>query len=289
MNITKEQLKFLETQKISLDKIFDATGLSKTEYHKSMKEADKIIAIGVTPCAKFSHSMRTRNGHCVQCNTATIAFLERHYEKGYIYIAGSKKEEVIKVGFASDINNREESLNDEGYGEINDWKILFQVMCKDAGKIEFHTHKKLNKYLINRSYLKNNKKNECYEIFSCSYSLAKKTLDEDIGDNNNIKKSFENLPIIKEYSFDNVMGGLKRVVSTKERVERAKPLIRKTNTIEKESTNKIEDVIEDEIEITNTSNILKKENKKKEKPLSIWMISLFFIVFFAIIKTCAMN
>ena len=74
MNITKEQLKFLETQKISLDKIFDATGLSKTEYHKSMKEMDKIIAIGVTPCAKFSHSMRTRNGHCVQCNTATIAF-----------------------------------------------------------------------------------------------------------------------------------------------------------------------------------------------------------------------
>ena len=285
MNITKEQLKFLETQKISLDKIFDATGLSKTEYHKSMKEMDKIIAIGVTPCAKFSHSMRTRNGHCVQCNTATIAFLERHYEKGYIYIAGSKNEEVIKVGFASDINNREESLNDEGYGEINDWKIIFQVMCKDAGKIEFRTHKKLNKYLINRSYLKNNKKNECYEIFSCSYSLAKKTLDENIGDNNNIKKSFENLPIINEYNFDNVMGGLKRVVSTKERVERAKPLIRKPNIVKKKSTNKIKD----KIKITNTPNILKKKNKKKEKSLSIWMVSLFFIVFFALIKTCAMN
>ena len=285
MNITKEQLKFLETQKISLDKIFDATGLSKTEYHKSMKEMDKIIAIGVTPCAKFSHSMRTRNGHCVQCNTATIAFLERHYEKGYIYIAGSKKEEVIKVGFASDINNREESLNDEGYGEINDWKILFQVMCKDAGKIEFRTHKKLNKYLINRSYLKNNKKNECYEIFSCSYSLAKKTLDENIGDNNNIKKSFENLPIINEYNFDNVMGGLKRIVSTKERVERAKPLIRKPNIVKKKSTNKIQD----KIEITNNPNNLKKENTKKEKSLSIWMVSLFFIVFFALIKTCAMN
>ena len=275
MNITKEQLKFLETQKISLDKIFDATGLSKTEYHKSMKEMDKIIAIGVTPCAKFSHSMRTRNGHCVQCNTATIAFLERHYEKGYIYIAGSKKEEVIKVGFASDINNREESLNDEGYGEINDWKILFQVMCKDAGKIEFHTHKKLNKYLINRSYLKNNKKNECYEIFSCSYSLAKKTLDENIGDNNNIKKSFENLPIINEYNFDNVMGGLKRVVSTKERVERAKPLIRKPNIVKKKSTNKIKD----KIKITNTPNNLKKKIKRKKNHyLYGWF--RYFLLFF---------
>ena len=274
MNITKEQLKFLETQKISLDKIFDATGLSKTEYHKSMKEMDKIIAIGVTPCAKFSHSMRTRNGHCVQCNTATIAFLERHYEKGYIYIAGSKNEEVIKVGFASDINNREESLNDEGYGEINDWKIIFQVMCKDAGKIEFRTHKKLNKYLINRSYLKNNKKNECYEIFSCSYSLAKKTLDENIGDSKNIKKSFENLPIIDEYNFDNVMGGLKRVVSTKEGVERAKPIIRKSNINQKETTSKNEDVIEHEVEVE------VKEKKSNNKLIYIAIATIIILIIY---------
>jgi hypothetical protein len=240
MNITKEQIKFLEAQKISLDKIFDATGLSKTEYHKIMKDMDKSIAISVTPCAKLAHSMRTRNGHCVQCNTAAIAFLARHYEKGYIYIAGSKKEEVIKVGFASDINNRERSLNSESYGEIDDWKIIFHVMCKDAGKIEFNTHKRLNKYLANKSYLKNNKINKCYEIFSCSYSLAKKTLDENIGDTKNIKKSFENLPIIDEYNFDNVIGGLKKVLSIKEGVERAKPLARKSNIVEKKINNKIE-------------------------------------------------
>jgi len=274
MNITNEQLKFLETQKISLDKIFDATGLSKTEYHKTMKEMDKIIAIGVTPCAKSSHSMRTRNGHCVQCNTATIAFLERHYEKGYIYIAGSKMEEVVKVGFASDINNREQSLNDEGYGEINDWKILFQVRCKDAGKIEFHTHKKLNKYLTNRSYLKNNKRNECYEILRCSYSLAKKTLDENIGDSKNIKKSFENLPIIDEYNFDNVMGGLKRVVSTKEGVERAKPIIRKSNINQKETTSKNEDVIEHEVEVE------VKEKKSNNKLIYIAIATIIILIIY---------
>jgi hypothetical protein len=285
MNITQEQLNFLEVQKISLDKIFDATGLSKTEYHQIMKEADKIIAIGVTPCAKFSHSMRTRNGHCVQCNTASIAFLERHYDKGYIYIAGSKKEEVVKVGFASDINNREQSLNDEGYGEINDWKIIFQVMCKNAGKIEFNTHKKLNKYLTNRNYLKNNKRNECYEIFSCSYSLAKKTLDKNIGDTKNIKKSFENLPIVDDYEFDNIIGGLKRVIPTKKTFERAKPIIRKSNIVKKETYNKTKV----KIETNKTSESLKQKTKKNEKPLSIWMVPLFFIVFFALIKTCAMN
>ena len=233
MKLTSEQLNFLETQKVSLDKIFDAEGLSKSDYHPLMKEMDKIIAIGVTPCAKFSHTMRTRNGHCVQCNTASIAYLERHYDKGYIYIAGSKKEKVVKIGFTSNINNREESLNNENYGQINDWKILFQVMCKNAGKIEFHTHKKLSKYLTDKNYLKNNKRNQCYEIFSCSYSLAKKTLDENIGDKKNIKKIKENTNIINEYEFKNIPVNKKRQVISRVISERAKPIIRKTISAKK--------------------------------------------------------
>lgn len=244
MKLTSEQLNFLETQKVSLDKIFDAEGLSRSDYQPLMKEMDKIIAIGVTPCAKFSHTMRTRSGSCVQCNTASIAFLERYYDKGYIYIAGSKKEKVVKVGFATNINNREESLNNGNYGEINDWKILFQVMCKNAGKIEFNTHKKLSKYLTDKSYLKNNKRNQCYEIFSCSYSLAKNTLDENIGDRKNIKKLKENIKIIKEYEFDNVPVNRKRKVISKVISERAKPIIRKT---------------------INTKTIVNKKNTVKQK------------------------
>ena len=279
MKLAPEQLNFLETQKISLDKIFDAEGLSKSDYHPLMKEMDKIIAIGVTPCAKFSHTMRTRNGHCVQCNTASIAYLERHYDKGYIYIAGSKKEKVVKIGFASNINNREESLNNENYGEISDWKILFQVTCKNAGKIEFNTHKKLSKYLTDKSYLKNNKRNQCYEIFSCSYSLAKETLDENIGDRKNIKKLKENINIINEYEFDNIPVNKKRKAISKVITERAKPIIRKT---------------------INTKTIVSKKNtfkQKKDKKKVIsetqktnsyipnWLIILIIIIIGAIIIT----
>jgi len=278
MKLTSEQLNFLETQKVSLDKIFDAEGLSRSDYQPLMKEMDKIIAIGVTPCAKFSHTMRTRSGSCVQCNTASIAFLERYYDKGYIYIAGSKKEKVVKVGFATNINNREESLNNGNYGEINDWKILFQVMCKNAGKIEFNTHKKLSKYLTDKSYLKNNKRNQCYEIFSCSYSLAKNTLDENIGDRKNIKKLKENIKIIKEYEFDNVPVNRKRKVISKVISERAKPIIRKTiNTktiVNKKNTVKQKKDKKDVIPETQQSNF----------SIPNWLIILIIITLTAIVK-----
>jgi len=278
MKLTSEQLNFLETQKVSLDKIFDAEGLSRSDYQPLMKEMDKIIAIGVTPCAKFSHTMRTRSGSCVQCNTASIAFLERYYDKGYIYIAGSKKEKVVKVGFATNINNREESLNNGNYGEINDWKILFQVMCKNAGKIEFNTHKKLSKYLTDKSYLKNNKRNQCYEIFSCSYSLAKNTLDENIGDRKNIKKLKENIKIIKEYEFDNVPVNRKRKVISKVISERAKPIIRKTiNTktiVNKKNTVKQKKDKKDVIPETQQSNF----------SIPNWLIILIIITLTAVVK-----
>jgi hypothetical protein len=279
MKLTPEQLNFLETQKVSLDRIFDAEGLSRSDYQPLMKEMDKIIAIGVTPCAKFSHTMRIRSGSCVQCNTANIAFLERYYDRGYIYIAGSKKEKVVKIGFTSNINNREESLNNGNYGEINDWKILFQVTCKNAGKIEFNTHKKLSKYLTDKSYLKNNKRNQCYEIFSCSYSLAKNTLDENIGDRKNIKKLKENIKIIKEYEFDNVPVNRKRKVISKVISERAKPIIRKTINTKT---------------IVNKKNTLKQKKDKNDvipeaqqsnSSIPNWLIILIMIILTAIIKT----
>ena len=205
MNITEEQLNFLESHNISLSEVFDATGLSRSQYQPIMKETEKIIAVGVTLCARSSHSMRTGAGHCVQCNTATIAYIERYYKKGHIYIAGSKKEKVVKVGFTSETTNRESSLNKQKYGEIDDWKILFFAMCKNAGKIECNTHKDLNKYLTDRSFVKNHKRNDCYEIFSCGYPFCKKTLDKNIGDKKNIIKFKEKTNLIGEYNFENII------------------------------------------------------------------------------------
>jgi len=38
MKLTQTQLLFLEKHRISIDQVFDATGLSKSDYHKQMKD-----------------------------------------------------------------------------------------------------------------------------------------------------------------------------------------------------------------------------------------------------------
>jgi hypothetical protein len=97
MNITEEQLVFLKENNIPLSKVFDATNQKREVYRKSMKALEKLIAINATPCSKYGHTIRTRNGHCCQCNTASIAYIKRHYANGYVYIVGSQENKVLKV------------------------------------------------------------------------------------------------------------------------------------------------------------------------------------------------
>ena len=40
------------------------------------------------------HRLRSRAGHCFQCDTARIAFVKRHHDTAYIYIAGSLETKV---------------------------------------------------------------------------------------------------------------------------------------------------------------------------------------------------
>ena len=62
-----------------------------------------------------------------------------------------------------------------------------------------------NKYLTDRSFVKNHKRNDCYEIFSCGYPFCKKTLDKNIGDKKNIIKFKEKTNLIGEYNFENII------------------------------------------------------------------------------------
>ena len=69
-----DQRKFLRDQKLPLSFLFDASGMRKVDYEAVMKRDEKFFAFGVTPCSKGGHSLRTRSGHCIQCDTAKIAY-----------------------------------------------------------------------------------------------------------------------------------------------------------------------------------------------------------------------
>ena len=106
-DLTRDQIDFLYSQEIPLSHVFDATGMRKVDYAKVMKDAGFSFAYGTTPCAKGGHSLRTRQGHCIQCSTSVISYQTRYRAPGYVYIAGSPGARLLKIGTTDELDRRE--------------------------------------------------------------------------------------------------------------------------------------------------------------------------------------
>ncbi len=72
--LNKQEINFLIEMEVPLEKTFDATEYSAAYYKSIMRRQDLWGAYGVTPCSAFGHQLRTRAGHCLQCNTSTISY-----------------------------------------------------------------------------------------------------------------------------------------------------------------------------------------------------------------------
>jgi len=174
--LTQEQISFLKEQKIDLKFVFNAEGLKKDEYKKVMKDLNKIIAYNVTPCKLKGHTLRTRSGHCCQCDTSKIAFQSRVDAKGVTYLAASLKGQIIKIGFTKAVEIRAESLIRTKYANLSDWEILFAIESDFAGRIENIANTHLNKYFYSFDYQHDNHIQESYETYHCSYSKGKQII-----------------------------------------------------------------------------------------------------------------
>jgi hypothetical protein len=182
--LTKEQIEFLSTQKISLGVVFNAEGLNAKERKSQMETLDMRFAYGVTPCRKMGHTLRSLAGDCIQCNTHVIAFTNRYFDKGFIYVSISSSKELLKIGCTKNVENRTSGLNNLSYGGINDWEIIFYDEVKEnAGKIEFDIHKKLSKFFYPVIYLRNGMTVNCREIFKCDKNYVLETVKNLIDEN----------------------------------------------------------------------------------------------------------
>jgi len=164
---TEEQLEFFLRHEIPLSQVFDATGYSTGEYKAIMRELGMVVAIGVSPCARSGHTVRTRAGHCAQCGTHNLAFLRRFDDAGYVYVAFSESLQLVKVGTTSDTNARLTTLNYFGYGGAYDWSIQFFSHCQRAGRVEFLAQQALWRYVVWRDYVKQGESVRCQELFKC--------------------------------------------------------------------------------------------------------------------------
>lgn len=175
-SLSLDQLSFLKTQKISRRDVFDATGLRPKEYQAKMEASGQYFAYGVTPCNAGKHELRSKAGHCIQCDTARIAYMQRHYKGSTVYLAGSVNGKMMKIGSTSNLTKRVGELCKEQYGGVSDWEMLAWANAKTAGRVEFDAHERLKAYSTDGSYVRNGQRQNCYELFECNYLVAKTAL-----------------------------------------------------------------------------------------------------------------
>ncbi|WP_038932204.1 GIY-YIG nuclease family protein [Bradyrhizobium japonicum] len=164
--LTEQELHFLYTQRIDESAIMDCSWMRSHGYKWHMEREGYLWCIAPKSCYA-GHRLRSRAGHCIQCDTARIAFVKRHHDTAYIYIAGSPQSKVVKIGNAIWPERRVTALNTRDYGGITDWVMLYHAKFEEAGKIEFAAHGRLFVY---RRGVK--------EIFRCNYETAHNALME---------------------------------------------------------------------------------------------------------------
>jgi hypothetical protein len=166
VELTERELNFLYRQRIDESAVMDCSWMRSHGYKGQMEEQGYLWCIAPKPCYA-GHRLRSRAGHCIQCDTARIAFVKRHHDTAYIYIAGSLESKVVKIGNAIWPERRVAALSTRYYGGITDWVMLYHARYDDAGKIEFDTHGRLFGY-----------RRGTKEVFRCNYETARKALME---------------------------------------------------------------------------------------------------------------
>ncbi len=172
---TDEVKSFVASQGIDENEVIDASRMSPRRYKAALEREGKLFAVVSRPCYR-GHHLRSKSGHCIQCDTARIAFIKRHYKNAYVYIVGSQSEKVLKIGSSDTPWNRGPHLNTLGYGGISDWKVLYYANFPDAGKVEFNVHSALSAYASPRKYFREGVETDCREIFACAYVTARNAL-----------------------------------------------------------------------------------------------------------------
>jgi T5orf172 domain len=196
---TEDELAFLRRHHFSEDDVHDGRSQGKRGRESSAKTAGKILVLTNTRCRAMGHRIRTRAGHCAQCNTANIAFTARETSPGNVYIAGSLSGRLIKIGTTGDITRRIRQQRTEQYGGFGDWSVLTSIYVNDAGKMEREVSSRIRGGRVFNGYIKDGHEQVAIEIIRCSFSAAFKALSDAVG---GILESQYWLDQNREYEFD---------------------------------------------------------------------------------------
>ena len=175
--LNAEELAFLRSQGISPSGVLIAPDLGRERAKEIAKARGLLIVLG-SRCKKAGHRLRTRSGHCIQCDPSKIAYQKRHSLHGFVYIAGSLNAKLIKVGGTEAIRDRVDRLRSERYGGAGDWLLLLHVELDRYGEAESRAHSILFRHRVEAPYLKDGHEQFGREVYRCSFSIAEAALDK---------------------------------------------------------------------------------------------------------------
>ena len=144
VELTAAELAFLKKYGLSANNVYDGRGQSKIKREAAAKRGgfDLILAAG---CTNGGHRLKTRPGHCAQCDTSKLARQTRYNTSGSVYIAGSLQTRLLKIGSTDNVELRERTLlYESGYASAPDWKLLFHTRVAKKGEVEAAALRSLN-------------------------------------------------------------------------------------------------------------------------------------------------
>lgn len=165
-SLAPDQAMFLLLHQIPLSRVFDAAGMKRAQYSRAMKDFDMLVAVNTTPCNAAGHTMRTRHGLCLQCDTSRVAYMLRGFNPGWLYLATSPETGLTKVGVASDPERRMRVLSNLAYGGASDWELVDTFEVANAGRVEAKIHARLASDRVAGTYWRDCVEVECYELFN---------------------------------------------------------------------------------------------------------------------------
>ena len=112
------------------------------------------------------------------------AHRKRFFEPGYVYIAGSVSEQILKIGVTTNTRTHyQKYLRSKKYGLIRDWIILYFVwVSANSGQVEQDTLRRLRRYKSTSVYHKDKSMQTAREMVKCPFSVALRALSGRLSD-----------------------------------------------------------------------------------------------------------
>jgi hypothetical protein len=181
VRVSARELEFLTSHNVNANRVLMTEGMNSAQVRALMSDTNYLVAAGTAPC-RSGHRLKTRTGHCPQCQPDALAISRRWVESGFLYVAYSGALNAVKVGLAeSSIEKRQASLNRTNYAAASDWQIFYYLEAEQIGRLENTAHQGLARYKRLAFYEKNGDYVEAKELFSCSLEVAVSTIEAACG------------------------------------------------------------------------------------------------------------